>query len=126
MPTLKEVMLLQAKGSGSMDCIDLADTASHYSVETIDISSLRSLDGVNLTQLTLATWYELFAKYVIDGSDDLEGKAVIRRLIELVEKGVELSPVVLDNDGYLLDGYHRIAAYNELGITKIKVFIPVN
>lgn len=47
-------------------------------------------------------------------------------MIEQVENNKYLPPIVVDKDGYLQDGTHRLSAYNEINsIQKIIVFKEV-
>ena len=51
----------------------------------------------------------------------------IENLKTKIKSGIKLSPIVLrsykfDREDALLDGWHRLNAYYELGITKIKAF----
>jgi len=57
----------------------------------------------------------------------VEDAKQINKLKRLVKSGIKLSPIVVDayhpEYGYrILDGWHRVAVYQELGIKKIKAF----
>jgi hypothetical protein len=46
----------------------------------------------------------------------------IENLIKMIKSNVKLTPLVVDKNYRLLDGYHRIGAYKHLGIKKVNVY----
>jgi hypothetical protein len=51
-----------------------------------------------------------------------EDESIVEKLIKKIEEGVKLSPIVIDEDFYLLDGFHRLMAYHRLGMRTTRAY----
>lgn len=60
-----------------------------------------------------------------DASEAQENLDRLDAVMNALQKGEELWPVVMGLDCMILDGYHRLAAAAELGIGEIDVIYPV-
>jgi len=55
-----------------------------------------------------------------------EDLITIDELIGKIKKGIELNPIIVDSNYQLIDGNHRLVAYNKLKTHKIKAYVKVN
>lgn len=78
---------------------------SEFIEETIHISKLRKINGFSGDDQTVSFFDEV-------GLD--EDYYVSRKLMDKIVDGIELNPIVVDENYKLLDGRHRLAAYSEL------------
>jgi len=69
---------------------------------------LREINGFNSEEEIEQT----ISYFVEVGAD--EDESISRSLFKKIVDGVELSPIVVDENYKLLDGRHRLAAYSEL------------
>jgi hypothetical protein len=82
---------------------------SKFIEETIDIKQLRELNGFSDDEDEIEQTISYFNDLGMD-----EDYAVGRKLMNKIVDGVELSPIVVDEEYKVLDGSHRLSAYSEL------------
>ena len=82
---------------------------SKFVEEIIDIESLRELNGFSDDEDEIEQTISYFNDLGMD-----EDYSVSKKLMNKIVNGVELSPIVVDENYKVLDGSHRLAAYSEL------------
>jgi hypothetical protein len=82
---------------------------SKFIEETIDIKELRELNGFSDDEDEIEQTISYFNDLGMD-----EDYAVGRKLMNKIVDGVQLSPIVVDEEYKVLDGSHRLSAYSEL------------
>ena len=98
------VLKQQQIGDPAYDLL-FSEKDSEFIEEEIDIEELREINGFNSDEQTISYFVEV-------GAD--EDESISRSLFKKIVDGVELSPIVVDENYKLLDGRHRLAAYSEL------------
>lgn len=82
-----------------------------FKEEVIDIDKLRDINGMNEEDNTEVI------NHTVTYFDELgmdEDYSISKELMDKIVDGVNLNPIVVDNNYKLLDGRHRLAAYSEL------------
>lgn len=87
-----------------------SNNTSKFTEEKIYIKKLRELNGFDNDtddelEQTISHFYEI-------GMD--EDYHVSKKLMSKIVDGIRLSPIVVDENYKILDGWHRLAAYSEL------------
>jgi len=82
---------------------------SKFVEEIIDIKKLRELNGFSDDEDEIEQTVSYFNDLGMD-----EDYSVSKKLMNKIVNGVELSPIVVDENYKVLDGSHRLAAYSEL------------
>jgi hypothetical protein len=99
-----DVLKNQQIGNPAYDLL-FSDEDAEFELEEINIDKLRKINGFEDGDQTLTDFIEL-------GLD--EDESITQELFNKIVDGVELSPIVVDENYKLLDGRHRLAAYSEL------------
>ncbi len=99
-----DVLNQQKKGSPYSDAI-FSNETSEFVEEKIHIDKLRELNEFEDEDQTVSYFDEI-------GMD--EDFYVSRKLMNKLVDGIELNPIVVDENYKILDGSHRLAAYSEL------------
>jgi hypothetical protein len=86
-----------------------SDINSEFVEEEIDIEKLRELNGFEVNDDEIDQTITFFHDVGMD-----EDEEVSRRLKNKIVRGIELNPIVVDENYKILDGSHRLAAYSEL------------
>jgi hypothetical protein len=103
-----EVLKKQQTGDYYFDFL-FSNENSKFIEETIDIRELRELNGFSDDEDEIEHTISYFNDLGMD--EDYE---IGRKLMNKIVDGVELSPIVVDEEYKLLDGRHRLSAYSEL------------
>jgi len=103
-----EVLKKQQTGDYYFDFL-FSNENSKFIEETIDIRELRELNGFSDDEDEIEHTISYFNDLGMD--EDYE---IGRKLMNKIVDGVELSPIVVDEEYKLLDGWHRLSAYSEL------------
>jgi hypothetical protein len=104
-----DVLKKQQQGSPAYDLL-FSNEDAEFIEEKINIEKLRTVNGFNNDpddelEQTVSYFEEV-------GMD--EDYFISRKLMNKIVDGVELSPIVVDENYKILDGNHRLAAYSEL------------
>jgi hypothetical protein len=107
--TYDEVLKKQKTGDYYFDIL-FSNKDAKFVEEKIDIEKLRKLNGFNNDiddelEQTVSNFEEI-------GFD--EDYYISKKLMNKIVNGVELNPIVVDENYKILDGRHRLAAYSEL------------
>lgn len=93
--------------------------------DSVEYSILKSID-IEFT-LDVIPFNKL--SYDIEGrhfNNPEESKKQIQRVISEILRKIPISPIIIDSSGNVLDGQHRMAAYNCLEVTDVPVLRPTN
>lgn len=54
--------------------------------------------------------------------------AKVERLVDMVERGDQIKPIITSSDGYVVDGHHRYFAADQLGasVPFMEIGLPLN
>ena len=83
--------------------------AAKFVEEIINIEKLRQLNGFSNDDGEIEQSLSYFNDVGMD-----EDYFVSKKIMNKIVKGIELSPIVVDENYKILDGSHRLAAYSEL------------
>lgn len=107
--------------------LDTSDRLKKYELVELNIKDIKIHPLYKLTDLNINTWQD----YMFDGFDlededvisDIEyDKGQILMLMDRYNHNKVVYPIVVTEDNFLVDGYHRIAAFNSLGIQSVKAY----
>lgn len=107
--TWQEVCDEQSNGTGKASSLPFG-SYGEFKLEEIKISSLSDY---------FMTFDEMFD---MDLDEDIN---IVRKIASSIEKGDYIPPIVVDKNGKLIDGSHRLSAYYELGYYNIDAYIEV-
>ena len=103
-----EVLKKQQTGDYYFDFL-FSNENSKFIEETIDIRELRELNGFSDDEDEIEHTISYFNDLGMD--EDYE---IGRELMNKIVNGIELNPIVVDEEYKVLDGSHRLSAYSEL------------
>jgi len=106
--TANEVQTIQSKHNPSSDIIFDMTKSDTFELINISISDINAPNNLS---------YEFY--YDNDLDEDL---SIVHKLVNLLQKGVQLTPIVVDENFKIMDGLHRYVAYDYLNMSTISVF----
>ena len=112
----------------SFDYLEKLNKAFDYSFFDRDPkfkNSLFELTTIKTPFILTKNLEEELDLYIIEGYSNDSEINIIGDLIDLINDNISLVPIVVDKNNEIIDGFHRCAAYNYLGIKSIKVFKEV-
>jgi len=107
-----------------------------YSLE--EVEDIQRADSVSCCDIVGGTEDDFFERRVIpiETVEDQvpayadvpnESRGIVDELVETVEKyHIDLSPIVVDENYGLMDGWHRVIAYTLLGFDDIDAFVRID
>ena len=122
---MKIYTLLEIRKMMNIDSWEDEDLYSMYA--EIDCSTLLLIDEEPGWRLTLDNWVEYKSGHYINDELwlDTSSLPIIQTLMDRYSKGLEVYPILVDKDFQIVDGSHRLAALNTLGITMTKILYPI-
>lgn len=104
-----DVLKKQRQGSPAFDML-FSNENAEFIEEKINIEKLRTSNGFsNNPDDEIEQTVSYFEEVGLD-----EDYFISRKLMNKIVDGVQLSPIVVDENYKILDGSHRLAAYSEL------------
>lgn len=120
--TKDEVLTDMCIGTGSGPPIDDERLYEYYTLEEVELTKIVLFDADELTEpLTYKNWLE----YSVFDKLDYEGLHIVTGLMFMYSENIPVRPILLADDFDIVDGRHRFAAANSLGIKSLLMYVPI-